>query len=304
MKKLIGIILLSILSQSALAIEWELKNKFKFRDGERVTKLEYEDDGSFDKQKVKEKNSFKSEMLLTASGQTQMDNLEWVGRLGYKFERKNDYSVQLKEDGSIKKDKSRVEYKRTQLVGLGAVYKIRDLLGSQRWVLKTHVDSFFNIEYDAGHIAEDTKSFHGRNSGYEFRAKFSGEYSTTSNSFYVIPMFDYRHRYAGHWVDSVNEKNKDAELEQRTEVALYLNWVLPIDGFELIIGPMWQRENEAEQPQGESWDWQDEERVYAHVMLEYEEPNPGFELELEVEHVVRGHNINDSKIMLELSYEF
>jgi len=39
-------------------------------------------------------------------------------------------------------------------------------------------------------------------------------------------------------------------------------------------------------------------------MLEYEEPIPGFELELEFEHAISGDNVNDTKLTLELSYEF
>jgi hypothetical protein len=39
-------------------------------------------------------------------------------------------------------------------------------------------------------------------------------------------------------------------------------------------------------------------------MPEYEEPIPRFELEIEIEHVINGDNVNDTNINFELSYEF
>jgi len=224
--------------------------------------------------------------------------------LGYNYQRKNDRSWQFRQDNSLKKDKSRFEYQRTQLVGAGAVYKMKNTLGADRWVLKTHLDRWFNIEYDTGKLAQDAKSYHGNNKGYEFKAKLQGEYSTASYSWYVVPLISYRAQYSGYWNDTDSGTEQEAQRGERLELGLYLSWLLPVDGFELSFGPLWQQELDTEKLRHASWLWSKEQRTYAHIMLEYEEPIPGFELELEIEHVISGDNINDTKFTFELSYEF
>ena len=307
MKKLINIgsiVLCGFVSLGCNATDWELKHDFKYRETAVKSVIEHHDDGSFDKKKLSEKDRFKSETLLSATNDTLWQPLEWVGRVGYKFERKNDIKLQFKQDGSLKKNKSRVEYQRTQLIGLGLIYKMKKLAGSDRWVLKTHADSFYNIDYDASHLGADAKAYSGQGSGYEFKAKLTGEYSTSSHSWYIMPTLDYRHRYAGSFTDKINGKIKSKELDQRFEFGLFVSWIMPIDGFELMFGPMWQRQNEAQQQSDKTWQWQDQERTFAHIKLEYEEPIPGFEMEIEIEHVIGGANLNQTKFTVEFSYEF
>lgn len=242
--------------------------------------------------------------MLIATSKTGADELDWVWRLGYKFERKDDVSLQFKEDGSLKKDKSRVEYKRTKLMGLGLDYKKLNVLGADRWVIKTHYDSYFDIDLSAGHIAEDAKEYHGSTSGLEFRTKFMGEYSMGPMGWFVTPMLMYRERGQSSWSDDKNGKFEARTKERRTEIGLWVNWLMPIDGVELFLGPLWQREKEGEKQTDSTWEWDNEQRTYAHLMLEYEAPSHGVEVEFKVQHVLSGDNQYDTRYKVEFSYEF
>jgi len=286
------------------AVEWELKQDIRYRDSYQTREISYKDSGKFDKEKVKRGNRWRLESLLTATNETTVEDLEWVWRLGYKFERKDDRSIQLKSDGSLKKDKSRVEYERTKFMGLGIKYKQRDILGADRWLLKAHVDSFFDIEYSAGHLASDASSYHSNSSGWEVKARVNGEYSLGPMGWYVIPTIAYRQRYYSSWQDSVNDKSQASAREQRIELGLWLNWVMPVDGLEVLFGPQWQNNNEAERQSDQSWQWNDAERLYAYIKFEYEAPTRGFEMEFKIQHALRGDNIYDTKYNVELSYEF
>jgi hypothetical protein len=61
---------------------------------------------------------------------------------------------------------------------------------------------------------------------------------------------DYHGRNTGYWTDTINNIEKEAE---RLELGLYLSWLLPVDGFELIVGPLWQQESGAEKQRHSVW---------------------------------------------------
>jgi len=304
MWKTISLIICTSIATAAHATNWELKQKIKYRDSHQTSELKYKKSGKFDKETVKEKNRWRSEVLLTATSKTTVDELDWVWRIGYKFERKDDSNRQFKEDGSLKKDKSRVEYERTKLMGLGLNYKKLSVLGADRWVIKTHFDNYFDIDLSTGHLAEDAKGYHGSTSGLEFCTKFTGEYSTGAMGWFITPMLMYRERGQSSWSDEQNDKFEPQTKERRTELGLWVNWLMPIDGIELFFGPVWQREKEGEKQTDTSWKWEKEQRTYAHLMLEYEAPSHGLEVEFKVQHIFSGDSRHDTRYKFEISYEF
>jgi len=297
-------LLLTFVSLVTSATQWEVKQNFRYRDSHQTSEILFKDSGKFDKKKVKQGNRWRLESLITATNETSIDKLDWIWRLGYKYERKDDVSLQYKQDGRLKKDKSRIEYERTKLMGLGLTYKQLGILGADRWVVKAYFDSYLDIDYRAAHVAQDATGYQASSTGWESKVKFSGEYSLGPMGWYVTPMVTYRERYLSGWQDKRSDKSVASAKEQRVELGLWANWLMPIDGVEVFFGPLWQRENEATKQQDDSWQWQRQQRLYAYVMFEYEAPTHGFEMEFKIQHGLSGANRYDTKYKIELSYEF
>lgn len=289
----------------AHANEWEIKTDIDYTDGAVSDITTYDDVGDFDKRKIKQKRKTEIETLLTYSQETSHKGLSYSLRLGHLFKRNKDRSLQLKEDGSVKKDKTRTEFDRITYAGVGGKYKIKDILGADRWVLKARYDRYLHVSYGANELHEDAKERAGDLNGYEWKIRANGEYSTPWISLYILPHLEYKQERLSLWHDDKRDKVQEAELEQQYEAGLFLNWLPPVDGLDITFGPYWQRELDAERAEDETeWVWDDDERWIARFKLEYEAPMPGFEMEFIVEEHLNGGDEGERKYNIELSYEF
>ena len=299
------ILLLPFFSLPASATDWELKHDLSYRDDPLRNTVEYEDDGSFDKRKQRQKNRITSDLQVIHSYETTIDELGWFWKLGQKTEKTDDINRHYKQDGSLKKDKTRQEKLRIQYFGLGFKYNFNTLLGSDRWALSVGHNYYIDVDYSATDLHPDAKDYSGSDRGFNSVITLKGEYSTPSLSWYQIQVLEYEREYFIQWYDEIGQEGQESEQEEQWEAGIFANWIMPVNGWELIIGPLWQRENEAERKYGESiWQWSDQEQLIAQLKLEYEAPIPGFEMELKLEKHLTGEDKGQKKINLELSYEF
>lgn len=294
-----------LLTSTATAGQWELKTDLKYTDGSGSDITSYDSAGDFDKRKVKQKRKTQLETLLTYTIESTLPELEYIGRVGHLFKHTKDKDLQLKDDGSLKKDKTRTEFERITYAGLGLRYDTGRILGADRWLLKARYDRYLHVSYGANQLHEDAKARSGDLKGYEWSVKAEGEYSTHWPGIYLHPFVEYKQERLNLWHDDTRDKIQEAEMEQQYEAGLFLSWITPLDGWELTTGPYWQRELDAERADDEKdWVWDDDERWIAQVKLEYEAPMPGFEMEFAIEQHLNGGDQGERRYNLELSYEF
>lgn len=293
-----------LLPITAQAIELEFKSDLEYSRQPSRSVIQYKDDGRFDERDYSHKDSYESKTFLLLT-QKVSDRFDAQARLGLQYQRTRDTRREYREDGSLKNDKSRTEWQRTPLIGLGFSYDIGRWLGGYHWRLDGYHDRLFDIEYRATGLAEDAKPQAGRGSGHESRLRLQGEYLTPVNSLFFIPRLQLKHERFGHWHNTARDRSEDAEQELQYEAGLWLSWIPPLEGWDVQAGPSWQRENKAEKQADESsWQWEDEERWQARVQLEYETPMPGFEFEFKIERDLNGPDRERMKYEAGLSYEF
>jgi len=293
-----------LLSTAAQGLELELKTDLEYTRQPSSSTIQYKDDGRFDERDYAHKEGYESKTFLLFS-QAVDDRLDWQARLGMRYERTRDTKREYREDGSLKKDKSRTEWQSSPLVGIGFSYGIGRWLGGYHWRLEGYHDRLFDIEYKATDLAEDARPQAGRGSGYESRLRLQGEYMTPVSGLFFTPRLELKHERFGHWDNTARSRSEDAEQELQYEAGLWLSWIPPLDGWEVQAGPTWQRENKAEKAADEGdWHWEDEERWQARIQLEYETPMPGFEFEFKVERDLNGPDQDRMKYEAGLSYEF
>ncbi len=302
---LCSVALAPMIATNSHAGDWELKTDIEYTDGAVSDVTTYKSGGGFDKRKIKQKRKTEVNTLLTYSDKTDIKGLKYILRVGHLFQRNKDRSLQLKEDGSLKKDKTRTEYDRISFAGIGGRYKIKDVLGADRWVLKARYDRYLHVSYGANDLAEDAKERAGDLTGYEWSVKADGEYSTPWMGFYLLPFVEFKQERLSLWHDDKRAKIQDAEMEQQYEAGLFLNWIPPVDGWDISFGPYWQRELDATRADDEyDWTWEDDERWIARLKLEYEAALPGFEMEFVIEEHLNGGDEGERQYNIELSYEF
>lgn len=294
--------LLFILAPKAVA-EVEIKTNLEYLDGQERSEIKYEDDGSFDERDVKRKSRWESDTLLTAELNPESE-WTWSARLGYNARRTLDRKREYREDGSLKKDKTRTEWRQTPYIGLGLRRDFGSMLGGDAWSLRAYHDRFVDVHYHATGLAEDAKPIEGRGTGYKTRLSLRAEYPTPWYSLYLLPKASIKHEQYSAWTNTARDDREKAEQELQYEAQLWLNWIMPVAGWELMAGPTWQLEDKAERKAGEAWEWENEEQWIGTLKLEYESPMPGFEMELEAEHWLNGADRDDTRYKLELSYEF
>ncbi|GAA0701099.1 hypothetical protein GCM10009104_32790 [Marinobacterium maritimum] len=286
------------------AVELELKSDLEYSRSPLSDSIQYKDDGRFDKQVRRRKTGYENRTLLLIN-QPLNDRIELQARLGMQYERTRDSKREYREDGSLKKDKSRTEWQNTPILGLGFQYELGSGLGGYHWRLNGYHDRFVDIEYKATSLAEDAKPRSGRGSGYKSKLRLQGEYMTAISSLFVLPRLEVKHEYYRQWDDSARERDEAAEQELQYEASLWLSWIPPFDGWEVTAGPTWQREDKAERDLATGhWQWEDEERWQGRVALEYETPMPGFEFEFKIERDLNGPDRGEMKYEAGLSYEF
>lgn len=281
----------------------EISSDVTYHDGVARSEIKYEDDGSFDERvdsrKTRWQNDSRVQIELNPDAEWR-----WSARLGHNVRRTRDEKREYREDGTLKNDKSRTEWRQYSYVGMGLRRDLGSLLGGDGWRLRLYHDRFFDVEYSATHLAADARPIAGRGTGYETEVRLQAEYPTTAFSVYVMPRLSIKHQRFSGWTNSARDRLENAEQELQYEARLWLDWITPLDGWELLGGPTWQREDKAERAPEEAWQWHDEEQWLATLRLEYEAPNPGFELELQAEHWLNGADRGDTRYQIELSYEF
>lgn len=283
--------------------EVELKTQLEYRDGQRHSKIKYEDDGSFDERDVKRKSRWESDTLLTVELTPDSDWI-WSARLGYNARRTDDYSREYREDGSLKKDKTRTEWRQSPYLGVGLRVDFGSMLGGDAWSFRAYHDRFIDVEYRATGLAEDAKPVAGRGNGWETKLTLQAEYPSLWYSVYLLPRISIKHEQYSAWSNSAQDEREKAEQELQYEARLWLDWIMPVAGWELMFGPTWQQEDKAKRKSDQPWEWDNEEQWIGTVKLEYESPMPGFEMELAAEHWLNGADQDDTRYKLELSYEF
>ncbi len=281
----------------------ELKTQLKYTDGQQRSEIKYKDDGRFDEQDVKRRSRWESDSLLAIDLNPESQWL-WSARLGYNAQRTVDHSHEYREDGSLKKDKTRTEWRQSPYLGLGLRYDFGSFLGGDAWSFRAYHDRFFDVEYKATGLAEDAKPIAGRGSGYETKLLLQAEYPSPWYSIYLLPKLSIKHEQYSAWTNTAQDEQEKAEQELQYEARLWLDWIMPAPGWELMFGPTWQLEDKARRKPHEPWEWENEEQWIGTVKLEYESPMPGFEMELAAEHWLNGIDKDDTRYKLELSYEF
>lgn len=293
------------LTTPALAGEWEIKNDLKYTDGITSDVTEFEDDGEFDKRKIKKKRKTKTNTLLTYSQESAWSNLDYQFRVGHIYERVKEHNIQRKEDGSLRKDKSLTEIEQITYAGIGLSYKQQNFLGADLWTVKAYYDHILRISYEATDLKEDADDRSGSShKGYIAAIRASGEYSTPLPSLYLAPFLRYKEEYKDAWHNDVEEELEDEEREEQYRAGLFFNWITPTPGLELIAGPYWEREIDFERKEGEDWESDDAERWIARLQLEYEAASPGLEMEFFVEQDLNGEDDGETVYNFEISYEF
>ncbi|WP_432697088.1 hypothetical protein ACQUQP_01665 [Marinobacterium sp. YM272] len=281
----------------------EIKARLKHLDGQERSEISYADDGSFDERDVKRKSRWESETLVTAELNPESE-WRWSARLGYNARRTVDHSREYREDGSLKNDKTRTEWRQTPLLGLGLRRDLGSMLGGAAWSLRAYHDRFIDVHYRATSLAEDAKPIEGRGMGYETKLALQAEYPTPWYSLYLLPKVSIKHEQYSAWTNTARDDREKAEQELQYEARLWLDWIMPVAGWEMMFGPTWQLEDQAERKPGEAWEWENQEQWIGTLRLEYESPMPGFEMEIGAEHWLNGADRDDTRYRLELSYEF
>ncbi|GGC10124.1 hypothetical protein GCM10011352_40720 [Marinobacterium zhoushanense] len=294
---------LLLLANSALALEGEVKTRLKYLDGASRSTIEYNPDRSFDQREERRKRRWESDTLLKIE-LTPEEEWQWSTRLGYNSRRTVDQKRTFREDGSLKKDKTRTEWRQYPYVGLGLRYDLGSHLGGDAWSLRLYHDRFLDVDYHSSDLAADAKPIAGRGSGYETEVSVRAEYMTPWYSLYLLPKLSLTHTRFSAWTNTAQNEVEKAEQELQYEAKLWLDWITPLAGWELIAGPSWQLEDQAERDPGQGWQWEDKEQWLATLKLEYASPDPGFEMELQAEHWLNGPDRDDTRYKVELSYEF
>lgn len=293
-----------LISGECIAGDWEIKTDLKITDGAVSDVTKYKTGGAFDEREVKQKEKTKLETLLVFSDETPFDGLKYNLRLGNIIEQNRETKVELNEDGSIDKNKSRTETERINFVGLGFSYKLKKTLGADRWMLKGRYDHYYDINYGAKDFQEDAKERSGSLKGNKWSITATGEYSTPWNSVFFSPYLKFKQERRDDWIDHIRLKQQEEEKEKESEVGLIFNWIPPLAGWELSAGPYWQNEVDYERTPGEDWERSDDERWIAEVKAEYESAVPGLELEVLFYEHLNGEDEGERRFNLELSYEF
>lgn len=301
MKRIALALSLSALSTPTPAAE--IKTDLKYLDGTPETTIGYKSDGRFDEREDRQKSRWESETLADFEI-TPEDEWRWGARLGYNARRTLDHTRTYREDSSLKKDKTRTEWRQYPFIGLSLRRDLGSMLGGDGWSLRLYHDRFLDVEYRSSKLAEDAKPIAGRGTGYETEARIQAEYMTPRYSLYLIPRLSLTHTRFSAWNNTARDEVEKAEQELQYETRLWLDWITPVDGWELLAGPTWQLERQAERDPGRAWKWEDKEQWLATLRLEYESPNPGFEMELQAERWLNGSDRKDTRYSVELSYEF
>ncbi|KEA62434.1 hypothetical protein ADIMK_3325 [Marinobacterium lacunae] len=303
MKRYPAPLLLVLLTSPAMALEGEIKTQLKYLDGASTNTIEYESDGSFDQREERRKTRWESETRLDLE-LTPESEWRWTARLGQNVRRTRDHKRTFREDDSLKKDKTRTEWRRYPYLGAGLRYDLGSLLGGDAWSVRLYHDRFLDVAYDAGELAPDAKPISGRGTGYESELSVQAEYMTPWYSLYLLPKLSLTHTRFSAWNNTAQDKVEKAEQELQYEARLWLDWITPMDGWEMMFGPTWQLEDQAERKPGDPWEWENQEQWLATLRFEYASPAPGFEMELQAEQWLNGSDRDDTRYKLELSYEF
>lgn len=304
MKNYLATLLPLFISSTCLAGDWEIKTDLKITDGAVSDETKYKSGGAFDEREVKQKEKTKLETLLIYSDETPLDGLKYNLRLGNIVEQNREKKLELNEDGTVDKDKSRTETERINFVGLGFSYKLKNTLGADRWKFKGRYDHYYDINYGAKDFQEDAKERSGSLKGNKWSLTATGEYSTPWNSVFFSPYLQFKQERRDDWIDDIRLKQQEEEKEKESEVGLILNWIPPLAGWEFSAGPYWQNEVDYKRSPGEDWERSDDERWVAEVKAEYESAVPGLELEVLFYEHLNGEDEGERRLNLELSYEF
>ncbi|WP_027854304.1 hypothetical protein [Marinobacterium litorale] len=299
--KLLPALPLLLMTSSAWA-GVELKTDIKYTDGTSHSVIDF-DDGEFDKREYERKSRWESETLLDL-GLTPDENWQWSARLGYNLRRTLDRKRNYREDDSLKKDKTRTEWRQYPFVGVGLRRDWDSALGGYGWSLHLSHDRYLDVAYKATELADDAKPVAGRGEGFQTKISLQAEYGTPLYSLYLLPRLSFKHEQFSAWTDTAQQDSEKAEQELQYEAQLWISWITPVPGWELSTGPTWQLEQKADRHPGDPWEWEDEEQWIGTLRLEYESPAPGFELELQAEHWLNGADSRNMRYGLELSYEF
>ncbi|MGH1462553.1 MAG: hypothetical protein ACRBB6_10995 [Neptuniibacter sp.] len=293
-----------LISGECIAGDWEIKTDLKITDGAVSDVTKYKTGGAFDEREVKQKEKTKLETLLVYSDETPFDGLKYNLRLGNIIEQNRETKVELNEDGSIHKNKSRTETERINYAGIGFSYKIKNILGANRWSVKGRYDHYFDIHYGAKDLQANAKERSGSLKGNEWSVKATGEYETFLNTLFFSPYLKFKQEQRDAWIDDIRLKQQEEEKEKETEIGLAFDWIPPLAGWELNAGPYWQNEVDYERSPGENWARKDDERWIAEIKAEYEAAASGFEIEIVFAQHLNGEDQGERQLNLELSYEF
>ena len=291
-----------LLSGSALA-DTELKTRVEFTRVPETGIIDYKKSGKFDKYQVRNKRRIDWDSLISTELNPD-DPLVFSARAGYRQRRTFDSKRNYRQDGSLKSVKSRAEWRKAGLVGLGFRYDPEPMLGGSGWSIRGYHERYPDVHYSTSDLGADAKRYQGSGNGYRSEINIRAEFPTPSYALYFVPQLEVRHEQYSGWRDSLEGDRNNAEQEIQYRGRLWFSWITPLPGWELTAGPTWKLERSAEHSSEKGWKWEDEEQWQAVLRLEYEVPNPGFEMEIQARQDLNGPTQNEKQLRLELSYEF
>ncbi len=294
----------SVLSSvDANALELEFKQRVKFKQHPGTLTPDFRKNGRLKEYDYRKKERLSSESILIMTGESAIEGLEYALRLGYEYRDENDQRTEYTPHFEFKNSKTRSEFRSDQFIGIGFRHDFGNILGADRVRLNGYYDHYYRRNYTAKPRGNKAKDYSGHGNASELKLQLNAEFSSFRPDIYFTPKVEYRKRRSSKWLDTVNKEYEPEALDERYRLSLWVNWLTPIDGLEIYTGPSYRHENEAIRDNN-IWHWEDGDSQQWDIKLEYEELEPGFEIEFKYSKYYSGLEDGLQQYKFEISYEF
>ncbi len=288
-----------LFSNTASAVDIELKQKVKLRDSINVRSSSFADDGSLTQSaKKKERTSYQAKLLF--SFDPEFYGLNPYFHLGYEWEDKTvDHT-----SGSL--DKSYHEKHVNQFIGVGVKYKAKQILGAEQIKFDWRFERWFDVDVERHHLGQDASDLAGNFDGYEAKFKIEAVYATPWQQWIVEPRIDYSYAFQDEWHnDTVADDLQISEREHGVEARLLMTYIVPSAlPLTLSLGPEWVYEHKSEQDTDLGWVSENDDVMLATFMATFELPNQGLEFEFWANHQLDGELQGENNFELKMDWKF
>ncbi|WP_108944480.1 hypothetical protein [Shewanella halifaxensis] len=299
MKRYLFLVSALAFSQTASAIDIELKQKVKLRDSVDVRSSSIADDGSLNESvKKKQRTSYQAKLLF--SFDPEFYGLNPYLHLGYEWEDKTvDHTV-------ADLDKSYHEKHVNQFIGIGVKYKAKQLLGAEQIKFDWRFERWFDVDVERHHLAPDASDLSGNFDGYEAKFKIEAVYATPWQQWIVEPRIDYSYAFQDDWLDkSGSNEVQVSERGHEVEARLLMTYIVPSAlPLTLSLGPEWVYEYGSEKDPVLGWQSENDDVMLATFMATFELPNQGLEFEFWANHQLDGELQGENNFELKMDWKF